>query len=194
MFMWQVRQDNWDPKTSIIQGDLKTAFLQAENLSEVVFVTKPKDDGASTQEERDLIDSMFSREGIPLARAVMTLYGTRDAPANLDMAVRKSLQMRGFKETLTCPNLYRRFTARGLKYSDLMKMDEKRQCEELDRGRVLDCWVFAYVDDLLMGTGILPQLLKYLRSCRSDGFLRRFPHHHRDFWEFFSKRRIRGFL
>ena len=156
MFQWQVQQKHWNPKTSILQGDLKTAFLQAENRSDVVFVTKPKDDGAMTSEDRDLIDSMFSKDRIPIARAVMTLYGTRDAPANLDMAVRKSLFDKGFKETLTCPNLYRRFTAKGIKYQDFIKLTISQQQQALKKGQVLDAWVFAYVDDLLMGTGETP--------------------------------------
>ena len=153
MLQWQVTQKHWNPHTSILQGDLKTAFLQAENRSEMVFVTKPKDDGAMTAEDRELIDSMFSKERIPMARAVMTLYGTRDAPANLDMAVRKSLFDRGFKETLTCPNLYRRFTAKGIKYQDFIKLNITQQQQALTKGQVLDSWVFAYVDDLLMGSG-----------------------------------------
>ena len=151
MLNWQVSQPNWNPKTSILQGDLKTAFLQAENRSEVVFVTRPKDDGAITTEDKQIIDSMFSADR--LARAVMTLYGTRDAPANLDMAVRKSLYDRGYKETLSCPNLYKRFTPKGMKYGTFKNLPEEEKQKYMKKEMVLDSWVFAYVDDLLMGTG-----------------------------------------
>ena len=35
-----------------------------------------------------------------------------------------------------------------------MKMSEKDQLDALAKGRVWDSWVFAYVDDLLMGSGL----------------------------------------
>ena len=130
MLMWQVKYKSWNPVTSILQEGLKTTFLQAENLSEVVFVTKPEDDGASSEEDRLLIDSMFSKERVPMARAIMTRYGTRDASANLDMAVRESLHHKGFQETLTCPNLYRRDRGEILRSDEnVRKRSIRRSCE-----------------------------------------------------------------
>ena len=151
MMTWQTSQPNWDPKGSILQGDLKTAFLQAENLSNLVFVRIPKDPGCRNQEDWDLVNSMFGSEGF--AEAVQTLYGTSDAPANLDSAVRKSLIERGFHESLSCPNLYRRITAKGVRYKDLPTDKEERR-KLMAKGVAIDSWVYVYVDDLMIGTGL----------------------------------------
>jgi len=152
LMIWQLAQPKWDPEASMLQGDLKTAFLQTENLSDMVFVQMPRDPGCTTEADWKLVRSMFGPDGI--ARAVKTLYGTRDAPANLDVVVRRSLLQRNFKECLTCPNLYRRFTVKGYKHADFEKLPEaERKRLIAERGLVIDSWVFVYVDDLLIGTG-----------------------------------------
>jgi len=152
LLAWQLAQDEWNPQESILQADLKTAFLQAENLSDEVFVRRPKDTGATTPEEALMVNAMFGNTGI--ARAVKTLYGTRDAPANLDVAVRASLAERGFVESLACPNLWLRLTAKGVPYRSLPTELSQRRNLMREKGVVIDSWVFVYVDDLLVGTGL----------------------------------------
>ena len=154
MLSYQVQQKTYNPHTALLQADLKNAFFQSINTSQSVFVRLPKVTGCRTDADQKLIDKMFSKDRI--AQAVKTLYGTRDAPANLDRAVRKSMtEVYGFTESLSCPNLYLRFTANTIKYKDFKQLSPEKQQEAIKtHGRVLDCWVYVYVDDLMMGSGV----------------------------------------
>ena len=150
---WAMKQQSWNPETTILQGDLKTAFLQATNISPYVFIHCPKDHGCITDQELQLLNSLFSEEGI--AHAIKTLYGTCDAPHSLDVAVRQSLIQQGYKESLTCPNLYRRFTSKNVTYMEFSKLNTATQQHLIKQeGLAIDSIVFVYVDDILMISGI----------------------------------------
>ena len=158
LLAYQVARSDWDPTKSVMQADLKTAYLQAPNRSPLVYCTCPKFLRTSEDAEvQALVAQLFGPQGH--ARVKQSLYGTRDAGANLDVHVRGQMGTCGFVECLTCANLYFRMTASGSRYSDFVKWKDDptdaRFIEWQVAGAVytLDCWVYIYVDDLLAGGG-----------------------------------------
>ena len=139
--------------------NLKTAFLQAKNLSDEVWVVCPKVLRESTEPEiQALVAELFGPEFI--AKVDQSLYGTRDAGVNLDVHVRKLMASANYVECPACPNLYLRYSAKGVPWREFAKW---RDDDTTDRYRAwvaegsqmeLDGWIFVYVDDLLAGRGL----------------------------------------
>jgi len=145
LITYQIQQPGWGPE-SMLQVDLATAFLQAPNPSPFVWVKLPP---GYTHTDPD-VKGMFSEDG--LARAVQTLYGTRDAPANLDRAIRDRMRLFGYVEVNSCNNVYVRYTIKGVPYRVYRHLpDEIKASALVNSLLVLDSWVFAYVDDILAG-------------------------------------------
>ena len=147
----------WDAESSVLQGDLTTAFLQAPNLSPDVFVRLPN----GFTHDDPLVQGMFSVDGI--ARARKALYGTKDAGAALDHKVRDVLSKLDFRESNVCPNVYYRVTAAGVPYAEFKKWRSQKSdprcqawAEDDDKQHALDAWVYAYVDDVQAGGGLTP--------------------------------------
>jgi len=149
-----VGRPDFGPKT-VLQADLATAFLQAENRSDLVFLKLP---GNRAFHVEGVTDRMFSRDGY--ARAVKTLYGTMDAPANLDYKVHKDLISIGFCEMATVRSVFVRFTKGDTPYAQLAEEQQRDVKAAIANGQMkekavrLDGWVYVYVDDSGTGPGV----------------------------------------
>jgi hypothetical protein len=174
LLAYHVQRDDWNPETSLMQADLKTAFLQAPHRFSSLWVRCPKVLSTSTDPEvQALVGELFGKDGI--AKVEKSLYGTRDASVNLDLHVREKMLESGYVECPACPNLYGRFAPPGVPYAEYKswtpESPEWVAWEEQGSPLVLDSDAFTYVDDLIAGSGNTPALTALEDFSKASGLV-----------------------